>query len=167
MTGILEQTRSIPEHPLAAAVGGVVGGWIPYVSIRYSHELGAFDWRDWHWVAVLGALVFSAITVFEWMSACFENTLKAVGFTVVTETVMICSHDPWLHWPALAILILINATNSAYLISREETGEVEPEMLPAPEMPALLTADPVGELANGLAKVRASRRQRAGMTVTT
>lgn len=160
---ILEQTRSIPDHPLAAVLGGLLGGWIPYVSIRYSHGLGVFDWHDWHWLAVLGALMFSAVTVFEWTKASFDSWFKALGFTMVTETVMICSTDPWLHWPALGILVVINATNSAYLLSKDDLKPAaelpEPEAIEWPALPELLQPDPVSELATTLTKIRTAKRK--------
>jgi hypothetical protein len=66
---------------------------------------------------VLGGLVFSAKTVFQWGQLAFQHGGKALGFTVLMEGVMTMSHTPWLALAALGYLTAINGLATGCTLS--------------------------------------------------
>jgi hypothetical protein len=69
------------------------------------------------WALVAGGLAYSAKTVFDWASLAFANAVKATGFVVLLEGVMVTSATTWLGVAALAYLISINAVATACKLS--------------------------------------------------
>jgi len=83
-------------------------------------------WAAWaHW-AILGGLLFSGTTVFQAGRQAFRSDLKAVGFVVLTELVMIFSSIYWLGMAALFLLVLTNAvaTGTNVALQREHSRDV-------------------------------------------
>ncbi len=88
------QTACVAGNRRASCIGFVLGGVIPALTFfvdRYEvkgdiplhHQIPAF--------LVLGGMVFSAKTVFEWARLAFHNGFKALGFVVILEGAMIFS----------------------------------------------------------------------------
>jgi hypothetical protein len=106
-----------PKRRLAAAVGTLLGGFVPLAtSVVAHHEVDraptATIWQL-PLLLVAGGLVFSALTVYTWCTEAFQARTKAVGFVVLAEGVMILSHVEWLSTAALCYLISINAIATA------------------------------------------------------
>jgi hypothetical protein len=62
---------------------------------------------------VLGGLAYSARTVWQWGAVAFRNAVKATGFVVLLEGVMVTSHVAWLGVAALVYLVAINGIATA------------------------------------------------------
>jgi hypothetical protein len=100
-----------PGARLAAAVGIVIGGFVPVASWTLVHrEVAAIPAL---WILVVGGLLYSALTVFKWAKAAFGCPIKATGFCVLLEGILTFSHIQFLSVTALGILIFINAVSSA------------------------------------------------------
>lgn len=111
--GVVDQVREAlkPKNRLATFLGFLLGGLVPIASFVVAHgeidhsrpmytQLGTF--------LVLGGLVYSAKTVFDWGRRAFNSGAKAMGFVVLLEGVMVAASTPWLGLTALAYLVAIN-----------------------------------------------------------
>jgi hypothetical protein len=98
--GVVAQVRLAlrPKARLATLLGCLLGGFVPLASYVVAHR--EVDTGTAHGLVslllVLGGLVFSAKTVFQWGQLAFQHGGKALGFTVLMEGVMTMSHTPWL-----------------------------------------------------------------------
>jgi hypothetical protein len=99
------------ENRLAAVLGGLLGAGVPVGSYQLAHhEITAAPlWTQLSAWLVLGGLVFSALTVFQWGKIAFVSPIKAVGFCVLLEGILVGSATPWLSFSALIYLCCINA----------------------------------------------------------
>jgi hypothetical protein len=112
--GIVDQVRNAcrRENRLATLLGALLGGFVPLATFMVTHrelDLGAALWTQPLALLVLGGLVYSARTVYEWARLAFVSPMKALGFTVLLEGVMTCSGVEWLSYAALGYLIGVNA----------------------------------------------------------
>ncbi len=121
--GLVEQVRVAfaGENRLALVFGAVFGGFIPVASFYVVHN--EVNW-EMHGIAMLvialGALAFSAKTVWQWGNEAFkEDAWKAGGFVLLLEGVMTLSQLPWLGYTALGILTFINAVATGVTVSRK------------------------------------------------
>lgn len=110
---VVEQVRTAmkPRNRLAAAMGFLLGGFVPLASFVLAHyevDPGAAIWTQLPAALVLGGLTYSAKTVYDWGRLAFELPVKALGFVVLLEGVMVASSTPWLAFTALGYLIGIN-----------------------------------------------------------
>jgi hypothetical protein len=112
------------KNRLAAVIGVLLGGFVPLATYIVAHyELkaaeGVFQIPA---LLVLGGLVFSAKTVFDWTNAAFGLKVKALGFVVLAEGVMVTAHTEWLCIASLCYLIGINAvaTGSRLALQRNK-----------------------------------------------
>lgn len=108
MIGVIEQVKTAGKHPTAATVGALLGGFVPLATYVTAHAapLGLTPAT----LLVLGGLLFSAKTVFQWGRAAFAgDPWKATGFVLLVEGVMIVAPQAWLGQAALGYLIAINA----------------------------------------------------------
>lgn len=99
--------RKVRRDPFGFALGGVV----PFVTFSVSHgEVDASRalYAQPSILLVLGGLVFSARTVFDWARRAFDGAAKAAGFVVLLEGVMVLAAARWLSFVALLFLIVIN-----------------------------------------------------------
>lgn len=111
--GVVEQVTLAlrPRARLATLMGFLLGGFVPlasYVVAHYEIDYSAPLYTQVAVLLVLGGLVYSARTVYEWGKLAFQSPGKAVGFVVLAEGVMITGHTPWLALSALGYLISIN-----------------------------------------------------------
>lgn len=94
---------------VAVVLGVVLGTFVPVAAFVTAHvQLGGNLWQPTG-LLVLGALVYSAKTVFAWGRMAFGEGAKALGFCVLVEGVLLVSTVPWLSYAALVILAAINA----------------------------------------------------------
>jgi len=110
-------------HRIAAVIGAVFGGWVPFAIYFVAHNevdlSGDVTLHDYLALAlVVGGLAYSALTVAQWARMALGSRVKAVGFTVLTEGVMVLSRQGWLAAVGLVLLIAINAIASAVQLAR-------------------------------------------------
>lgn len=109
-----------PRNRLATAMGFLLGGIVPvatFLEAHYDLDKSAPLYAQIATYLVLGGLVFSAKTVFEWARLAFQNPHKALGFVVLLEGVMITSGVPILPLVLLAMLVAINGVATGCLLS--------------------------------------------------
>lgn len=121
--GIVGQVREACRrgNRLATAIGSVLGGWVPLASYWVSHH--EIPEASGVWLAVLvafviGGLTFSARKVYRWGHLALGYRSEALGFTLLTEGVMVISSTQWLRIAALGLLIAINAIATGVTIAR-------------------------------------------------
>ncbi len=105
--------RSIGQ--LSAAVAS---GFLPIASYMMAHVEAKAN--PILWVLVAAALAFSAPTLAGWATKWCGGKVKAWGFTVLLEGVLVASTTGWLSMTALTILVVINASNAWELAARKE-----------------------------------------------
>ena len=121
-TDVVSQVRAAvqPKNRLATALGALLGGGVPVATYVLSHhEVTQADplYAQLPAWLVLGGLLFSALTVYQWGRMAFGSGAKALGFAVLLEGVLTCSATPWLSAGALAYLVIINATATGVRLS--------------------------------------------------
>jgi hypothetical protein len=92
-------------------LGFLLGGFVPLASFFVAHYELTTDAPLYSQKAiylVLGGLAYSAKTVWQWGRIAFRNALKAAGFVVLLEGVMVTSRIVWLSVAALVYLMVIN-----------------------------------------------------------
>lgn len=97
---------------IALAIGMVFGAVVPLAS--YSTAYTEIDpalplHTQVASYLVLGGLIFSSLTLFEWGKRTFGQPVKAMAFAVLLEGVMLTSHQTWLAWTVLGLLMFVNA----------------------------------------------------------
>lgn len=118
---VIEQVeRSFRRDNLLAIMGGFLFGAMPPIStftvahiavkpgslIELASQFSAY--------LVLGGLVYSSITVYQWKLVAVRNKWKAFGFVLLTEGVMTFINIPWLCYAALFQLVIINWVANTY-----------------------------------------------------
>jgi hypothetical protein len=124
--GVVEQVRQAfrPANRLATFVGFLLGGFVPlatYVVAHYEHDLSRPLYAQLTTLLVFGGLFYSARTVFAWGNLAFRAPIKAIGFVVLIEGVMVSSATPWLRVAALAYLVMINGIATGVTLSLDRT----------------------------------------------
>lgn len=109
---------------LAALVGVMLGGFVPVaVYVVWHRESGNFAGHERAWVLAAGGLLYSATTVFEWARMAFGSRVKAVGFVVLLEGVMVTNSTYWLALVAFGYLVAINGMATACTLSLGKAEE--------------------------------------------
>lgn len=128
-TDIVTQLECAVRRPQATLIGALVGGIVPWFARTLAHgEVPAAWSRGSHGLAVvmlavvLGCACFSAITVYKFGRATFNDSRKALGFVLAIEGVMLVSAGATSS-VALAVLIAINALSngSSIALARDAT----------------------------------------------
>lgn len=124
-TNPLAQLRAARHKPIAALIGATAG-LVP-VGV---YEVGHYELTSWSplecpkAVIVYAGLLFSALTVLGWSANMFGSKVKALGFTLLLEGIMMASSAAWLTAIALSYLVLINAAaNGCRLALRDTPGQ--------------------------------------------
>lgn len=122
--GIVAQTRAAlrPGARLGTMLGAVLGAFVPTATyVVAHHELNPALplWRQFGSLLVAGGLAYSATNVFSWGRLAFRSPVKAAGFVVLLEGVLVGSRTPWLSIAALAVLAGINAIATGAILSTE------------------------------------------------
>lgn len=89
---------------LFAAIGA---SFLPMASYAIAHI--EVEQTPYMWILVCAALLFSAPMLVQWSQRWCGHMVKAIGFTVLLEGVMVFSALPALRLSGLAILVAINA----------------------------------------------------------
>jgi len=116
--GVVTQVRLAlrPKARLATLLGCLLGGFVPLASYVVAHQ--EVDWTSpgSHSLVslflVLGGLIYSARTCFDWGRLAFASSFKSFGWVVLIEGVMVTSHIHWLSIAALGFLISINGIST-------------------------------------------------------
>jgi hypothetical protein len=119
------RTSLMRENLSATAMGFLLGGLVPlstYMIVHYQIRGDVAWYLQPLLLMVLGGLVFSAKTVYEWTAQAFNSRAKALGFVVLVEGILTLSSQEWLAITALAYLIAVNgiATGVRLALSRKE-----------------------------------------------
>lgn len=122
--GIVAQTRAAlrPGNRLASALGATLGSFVPVATWTVAHREMSTSrplYEQWGLLLVLGGLVYSATNVFAWGRLAFRSPVKAAGFVVLLEGVLVGSSTHWLSLAALAVLAGINAIATGAILSTE------------------------------------------------
>ncbi len=115
--GVLAQVSAATSRPVALAIGATVGGFVPIASFMLAHHEAPT--RPVLWALVAAALIFSGLSVYEWTSKAFGSRLKALGFVILTEGIMLSTGNQYLAFAALALLVGINATATGAHLATE------------------------------------------------
>ena len=110
---IVKQFRiaTAKKNRVAMMIGGTFGTFVP-VAIYFSSHAHDFSWQSvTGGIAGMG-LVYSVKTVYEMASQVFGQMMKAAGFVVLLEGVMVTTHIQWLGIVALILLITINTVSA-------------------------------------------------------
>ena len=106
---------------LGTIIGIVLGGFVPVGAYTICHEELPHQ-SGWAWaflaLLVLGGLVFSAKTVWQWAAAAFQDPWKASGFVILLEGIMVLAETPWLSWSALLLLVAVNGIATGVTLSK-------------------------------------------------
>jgi hypothetical protein len=106
-------------------IGAALGAFIPCASYQLSrHECTTYPYL---WILVAGGFLFSSFTVYEWAKTAFGHAVKAFGFVILTEGVLVLCHTNWLAVSGLVILVVLNATATASNLLRDKTENVTVE----------------------------------------
>ncbi len=118
--GVVECVRKAlrPENRLATFIGSVLGGFVPVSCFVLAHiEIAKEFYTDPKTFLLLGGLVFSAKTVYQWGKMAFRDGSKALGFVLLIEGVMVFAATGWLSQLALGLLVVINAVATGATLS--------------------------------------------------
>lgn len=114
------------KNRIATSLGALLGGGVPLATFQLVHHEIAWEMALYLQMParlVLGGLLFSALTVYQWARSAFGSVWKAFGFTILLEGILTFSHTGWLSLGALVYLIAINATATRVKLSRERVNE--------------------------------------------
>ena len=116
-TSIVEQVRMAfqRKNRLAMICGFILGSFIPCATFFVAHADVLVS--RLYWILVVGGLIFSAKTVFDWTKVAFKSSAKAFGFCLLVEGVMTFSTLAYLSWAALVVLAVINGVETGCKIA--------------------------------------------------
>lgn len=119
------------QNRLATMAGSIIGGFVPVATFFLVHY--GVTQCAWLWLIVLGGLIFSAKTVYEWGRVAFNNGWKSLGFCVLVEGVMTFGNLFYLSCAALGMLALINgvATGCNLALNRKDCNAQKRAAMPA------------------------------------
>jgi hypothetical protein len=107
--GVVDQVRkSMQKHNrLAMVAGAILGGFVPTASFEIArYEVQA---NPAMYILVTGALIYSAMSVYDFAKVAFKHPAKALGFVVLLEGVLVFAKSLPLSYAGLALLVAINA----------------------------------------------------------
>jgi hypothetical protein len=124
---VVDQVREAckPRNRLATLLGFLLGGVIPAASFQVAHNEVDHARPLYAQLAsyvVVGCLTFSAPTVFQWARRAFGGSwVKALGYVVALEALLVASGTPWLGYTMLVFLVAINgiATGARLSLDRK------------------------------------------------
>ena len=112
--GVVEQVRIAlrPKNRLAALLGACLGAFVPVAGYWLAHRevspTAPLYGQLAAWL-VAGGLLYSCTSVYAWGKAAFGSGVKALGFCILLEGVLVSSRATWLGLTALVYLAAINA----------------------------------------------------------
>lgn len=122
--GVIEQFRVAKSNRAGLIGGALLGAVVPFVTFWVSHfELDRANLFSPALFLVLGGLVYSAKTVWQWGCLAFEDPWKATGFVLLIEGTMIITATLWLAVLALVYLVVINAVATGCTLTAGDKGK--------------------------------------------
>lgn len=116
------QTALHEKRRVPAVIGAFLGAVIPFLTWHTAHE--DIDWnKGWLQFSVLfcaAGLLYSSLNVYSWGEIAFRNRLKAFGFVLLMEGIMVSSKTPWVSILVLSYLMIINAVATATNLANPE-----------------------------------------------
>jgi VIT1/CCC1 family predicted Fe2+/Mn2+ transporter len=106
------------KRTIGQFVAAIASGFLPIASFVIAHHEAASE--PLLWLLVAAALAFSAPSVASWAQKWCGHVVKAWGFTVLLEGVLVFAHHEALSLAGLAMLVMINAANAWTLAARRE-----------------------------------------------
>ena len=169
----IAQLRYAADSPVALTMGALLGAFVPcstfvvvhcgrLIVVREDGTVSHSLWSHPGWWLVAGGLAFSASTVYRWAASAFRPSaghmtwwervytrIKALGFVLLVEGVLLLSPLAELSYVALGVLVVINAlgTGAALaLADRADSAVVEkdPAEEAEPRIPEPLALAPAG-----------------------
>lgn len=165
-TNPLAQLRAARRKPIAALIGATAG-LVP-VGV---YEVGHYELTSWSplecpkAVIVYAGLLFSALTVLGWSANMFGSKVKALGFTLLLEGIMMASSAAWLTAIALTYLVLINAAANGCRLALRDT--VAPGGDWSLNLARAIAAAAAATAARAKKPIRARRQRRMASRATT
>ncbi len=165
-TNPLAQLRAARHKPIAALIGATAG-LVP-VGV---YEVGHYELTSWSplecpkAVIVYAGLLFSALTVLGWSANMFGSKVKALGFTLLLEGIMMASSAAWLTAIALTYLVLINAAANGCRLALRDT--VAPGFDWSSNLARAIAAAAAATAARAKKPIRARRQRRTASRATT
>lgn len=119
---VTKTIRASSKRTVGQIIASLAAGFLPCASFEIAH----YEMHDNPYLAILvvAALVFSAPTLVEWAKKWCVSIYKAVGFSVLLESVMIFSNSHVLSYTSLAILCAINMHFAYHAAAKKEVKEV-------------------------------------------
>lgn len=116
--GVIDKVRFACEREsrLALYFGIACAGIVPvavFVTTHYCIDYGAPLYLQASTYFAAGGLIFSALTMYLWGLEAFGLRLKAFGWVLLLEGVMVTSTVRWLAYVTLALLVAVNGIASA------------------------------------------------------
>ena len=177
----IAQLRHAAHSPVALTMGALLGAFVPcstfvvvhcgrLIVVRGDGTVSHAPWSHPGWWLVAGGLAFSASTVYRWAASAFPpkagemtwwervyTRVKALGFVLLVEGVLLLSPLPELSYVALGLLVAINAlgTGAALaLADRADSADVEDDPVEeaescVPEPLALVAGEPADCVKSG------------------
>jgi len=110
-----------PQNRVATLLGALLGGFVPVATYVVAHQetTTAPLWTQLPALLVVGGLTYSALTVYRWARLAVGHPVKAAGFVLLLEGVMVASSTPWLGMVALGYLVGINAIATGCQLSQD------------------------------------------------
>lgn len=113
---------------IAGAVFGASASGIAYITMHLElKSAAAFNLRVFSsGIVLVGCLLFSAPTAYDFFLRSFRHKGKAVGLVVLFELCMLSSSLPWLAAGCAILLMMVNGFNAGWNFSqsREETNPI-------------------------------------------
>jgi VIT1/CCC1 family predicted Fe2+/Mn2+ transporter len=105
------------KRTIGQFVAALASGFLPIASFVIAHhEAGQ---QPMLWLLVAAALAFSAPSVASWAKKWCGHEVKAWGFTILLEGVLVFAHHEALSIAGLAMLVMINAANAWSLAAKK------------------------------------------------
>lgn len=145
----IAQLRHAAGSPGALTMGALLGAFVPcstYVVVHCGRLIEVRDdgtvshsaWSHPGWWLVAGGLAFSASTVYRWAASAFRpeagqmtwwervyTRVKALGFVLLVEGVLLLSPLTALSYVALAVLVVINALGTGAALALADRADSE------------------------------------------
>lgn len=125
--------KKVSKIKIARGISGAIFGssasGIAYLTMHYSLvQAQEFSLKTaCHGVVLLGCLLFSFPTAYEYFFRAFRSQYKAFGLVVLFELTMLSSNLPWLSVFAAFLLMAVNGVNAAInSMAKFETQEKNP-----------------------------------------
>lgn len=113
---VLPSLHKAEMRTIGQFIAALAASFLPIASYVIAHQEVAT--REYMWVLVGAALLFSAPTLAEWAQRWCSSPYKAWGFCVLLEGTMVFSSTVYLGYAGLAVLVAINCHSAWHLAGK-------------------------------------------------